>query len=154
LVKEATGARATPPHKTQRKNIMNTTNKKIQEMEDLINSQNFESALFEAELIDDFMAIDAFCDLYENLPEQITDLIDGNNAEYEATFDREYWGSDSVVQIKIQACNKTWNTEIETWKEEKFYAEWCDKAEKAIWRHITQQPNFAAFDMAMRGKRV
>lgn len=136
--------------------IMSITNEQIQAMEDLINSNNFESALFEAGLIDEFMVIDEFCDLYEELPQTIQNLIDGSNAEYETTFDREYWGSDSVVQIRIQACDKTWNTEIETWKEENevFYAEWCDKAEKAIWRHIQRQNNFKVFDMAMRGKRL
>lgn len=131
-------------------------NEQIQKMEELINSKNFESALFEAGLIDDFMMSEGFDHHYESLPEWLSELIDNGDAEYEGFFDKDYWGSDSVIQVRIHARGEEWNEKIEEWKEdnEDIYNSWCSKAESLIWKHIQQQKNFYIFDMAMKGERI
>jgi hypothetical protein len=133
-----------------------------QEIQDIIESKSLSTAIFEAELCTDLGIVPEFDALYEGLPEWVSTAIDNSELEIDDTWDAEYWGSDSVVQICIQPRNPGRGTQelrdlaekLGSWKDEheKEYSDFCGGMEQAIWKYVQQQENFDLFDAVMCGK--
>jgi len=138
-------------------NMLSMLNKKI--IRKIIETSNLLNAVFDAELCQSWGDIPEFTELYAALPDWLTDAIDAGQLDFDGDFDRDFWGSDSVVQFSIYAIKKgtqglrDLSDRLDEWQEqnENEYSAFCDGMSKAVWAFIQVQENFTTFDAIVRG---
>ncbi len=131
-----------------------------QEIRKIIETSNLSNAIFDAELCQSWGDIPEFTELYAALPDWLTDAINVGHLEFDGNVDRDFWGSDSVVQFSIYSPARgtkelqNISEKMDDWQEEceEDYANFCDGMAEAVWAFIQKQENFKVFDSIMRGE--